>query len=75
MTIDTMTATENKPLVALYDRDERLTGVVVGWRLADHALMNEPEIRKAVATTELTIAELASIDSQIAELRQMRNTL
>ena len=70
-----MTPTENRPLIALYNKDERLTGVVVGWRLADEALLNEPEICKAVATTELTIAELADIDSKIAELRQMRNTL
>jgi hypothetical protein len=49
--------------------------VVAGWRLADHALANEPEIRKAVIADELTIAELVEIDDRIAELRQLRNTL
>jgi hypothetical protein len=67
--------TANRPLIALYDKDERLTGVVAGWRLADHALANEPEIRKAVIADELTIAELVEIDDRIAELRQLRNTL
>ena len=70
-----MTPTENRPLIALYDKDERLAGVVAGWRLADHALANEPEIRKAVIADELTIAELVEIDDRIAELRQLRNTL
>jgi predicted amino acid-binding ACT domain protein len=67
--------TANKPLIALYDKDERLSGVVAGWRLADHALENDPDIRKAVVADELTITELVEIDDKIAELRQLRKTL
>jgi predicted amino acid-binding ACT domain protein len=70
-----MTPTANKPLIALYDKDERLSGVVSGWRLADHALENDPDIRKAVIADELTITELVEIDDKIAELRQLRKTL
>ncbi len=68
-------ATENKPLVALYDQNERLTGVVQGWRAADSVLTSDPDIRRAVATAELSIEELLELDRKIAEMRYLRGTL
>lgn len=72
---DTLVPTANKPLVALYDDNERLTGVVRGWRAADSALSNDPDIRRAIATTELTIEQLLELDRKIAEMRYLRGTL
>jgi hypothetical protein len=70
-----LTATENKPLVALYDQNERLTGIVQGWRAADSVLTSDPDIRRAVATSELSIEELLELDRKIAEMRYLRGTL
>lgn len=70
-----LTATENKPLVALYDKNERLTGVVQGWRAADSVLTSDPDTRRAIATTELSIEELLELDRKIAEMRYLRGTL
>ena len=72
---DTLVPTANKPLVALYDDNERLTGVVQGWKAADSALSNDPDIRRAIATTELTIEQLLELDRKIAEMRYLRGTL
>jgi hypothetical protein len=64
-----------QPIVALYNRDDRLTGIVNGWRVADGVMELDQTIQRAVATTELTMAELIEIDQSIAKLRNLRGTL
>lgn len=70
------TQTDNgQPMVALYNKDERLVGMVNGWRVADGVMAMDKTIRRAVATAELSMAELFEIDQQIARLRDLRGTL
>lgn len=65
----------DQPIVALYNRDDRLTGIVNGWKVADGVMEMDESIKRAVATTELTMAELVEIDQNIAKLRNLRGTL
>lgn len=65
----------DQPIVALYNRDDRLTGIVNGWKVADGVMEMDESIKRAVATSELTMAELVEIDQQIARLRNLRGTL
>lgn len=65
----------DQPIVALYNRDDRLTGIVNGWKVADGVMEMDESIKRAVATTELTMAELIEIDQSIARLRNLRGTL
>jgi len=65
----------DQPIVALYNKDDRLTGIVNGWKVADGVMELDQSIQRAVATTELTMAELIEIDQQIARLRNLRGTL
>lgn len=65
----------DQPIVALYNRDDRLTGIVNGWKVADGVMEMDESIKRAVATTELTMAELVEIDQNIARLRNLRGTL
>ena len=65
----------DQPIVALYNRDDRLTGIVNGWKVADGVMELDESIKRAVATSELTMAELVEIDQQISRLRKMRGTL
>lgn len=65
----------DQPIVALYNRDDRLTGIVNGWKVADGVMEMDESIKRAVATTELTMAELIEIDQNIARLRNLRGTL
>ena len=71
----TLTPTENKPLIALYDKRERLAGIVQGWRVADSAMDSDPEIHRAIVSTELSASELLELDTKIAEMRYLRGTL
>jgi hypothetical protein len=84
MTTDTLTelnalteSNESNGLqtIALYNRNERLVGVVNGWKVADGVMNLDQTIKRAVATDELTMAELVEIDQQISRLRKMRGTL
>jgi hypothetical protein len=65
----------DQPIVALYNRDDRLTGIVNGWKVADGVMELDESIKRAVATSELTMAELVEIDQSIARLRNLRGTL
>lgn len=65
----------DQPIVALYNKDDRLTGIVNGWKVADGVMELDQSIQRAVATSELTMAELIEIDQQIARLRNLRGTL
>jgi hypothetical protein len=65
----------DQPIVALYNRDDRLTGIVNGWKVADGVMELDESIKRAVATNELTMAELIEIDQSIAKLRNLRGTL
>jgi hypothetical protein len=65
----------DQPIVALYNRDDRLTGIVNGWKVADGVMELDESIKRAVATSELTMAELIEIDQSIAKLRNLRGTL
>ena len=65
----------DQPIVALYNKDDRLTGIVNGWKVADGVMELDQTIQRAVATSELTMAELVEIDQQIARLRNLRGTL
>lgn len=65
----------DQPIVALYNRDDRLTGIVNGWKVADGVMELDESIKRAVATSELTMAELIEIDQSIARLRNLRGTL
>jgi hypothetical protein len=71
---ETTTKTD-QPIVALYNRDDRLTGIVNGWKVADGVMEMDESIKRAVATSELTMAELIEIDQTIARLRNLRGTL
>lgn len=74
--VETSTQTNNgQPMVALYNKDERLVGMVNGWRVADGVMAMDKTIRRAVATAELSPMELFEIDQQIARLRDLRGTL
>lgn len=74
--LETMKQQNNgQPIIALYNQDERLVGVVNGWRVADGVMDLDKTIRRAVATNELTMPELVEIDQQIARLRNLRGTL
>ena len=64
-----------QPIVALYNKDDRLTGIVNGWKVADGVMELDESIKRAVATSELTMAELIEIDQSIAKLRNLRGTL
>ena len=64
-----------QPIVALYNKDDRLTGIVNGWKVADGVMEMDESIKRAVATSELTMAELIEIDQTIARLRNLRGTL
>lgn len=66
---------DGQPIVALYNKNERLVGVVGGWRVADGVMEMDKTIRKAVAVAELTMDELIRVDSEIARLRELRGTL
>lgn len=70
-----MTTKTDQPIVALYNRDDRLTGIVNGWKVADGVMEMDESIKRAVATSELTMAELIEIDQSIARLRNLRGTL
>lgn len=70
-----LTAKTDQPIVALYNRDDRLTGIVNGWKVADGVMEMDESIKRAVATSELTMAELVEIDQSIAKLRNLRGTL
>ena len=70
-----MTTKTDQPIVALYNRDDRLTGIVNGWKVADGVMEMDESIKRAVATSELTMAELVEIDQSIAKLRNLRGTL
>jgi hypothetical protein len=70
-----MTTKTDQPIVALYNRDDRLTGIVNGWKVADGVMEMDESIKRAVATSELTMAELIEIDQTIARLRNLRGTL
>jgi hypothetical protein len=77
LTADAVTEAEAKyqPQIALYNRNDRLVGVVRGWRVADGVMDLDANIRRAVATEDLTHSELVEVDEQIARLRKMRGTL
>jgi hypothetical protein len=66
---------KSKQVVALYNRDDRLVGIVNGWRVADGVMEMDASIKRAVLTAELSPAELYEIDDQIARLRDLRGTL
>lgn len=69
------TADNGQPVIALYNKDERLVGIVNGWRVADGVMDLDASIRRAVATGEMSVQELYEIDNQIARLRDLRGTL
>lgn len=73
--IQTAVTADGQPIVALYNKDERLVGVVGGWRVADGVMEMDKTIRKAVAVAELTMDELIKVDNEIARLRTLRGTL
>jgi hypothetical protein len=66
---------KSKQVVALYNKDDRLVGIVNGWRVADGVMEMDATIKRAVLTAELSPAELYEIDEQIARLRDLRGTL
>jgi hypothetical protein len=66
---------KSKQVIALYNKDDRLVGVVNGWRVADGVMEMDATIKRAVLTAELSPAELYEIDDQIARLRDLRGTL
>ncbi len=66
---------KSKQVIALYNKDDRLVGVVNGWRVADGVMEMDATIKRAVLTAELSPAELYEIDDQIARLRELRGTL
>lgn len=70
-----LTSKTDQPIIALYNKDDRLTGIVNGWRVADGVMEMDTSIKRAVATSELTMAELVEIDLNIARLRNLRGTL
>lgn len=70
-----LTESNGEQTIALYDRSERLIGVVSGWKAADGVMGADSQITRAIATEELTMAELVEIDQQISKLRKMRGTL
>lgn len=61
--------------IALYNKNDRLVGIVNGWKVADGVMEMDASIRRAVLTSELSMAELFDIDQQIARLRDLRGTL
>jgi hypothetical protein len=73
--LNAMTERNGQPTIALYNQNERLVGVVSGWRVADGVMKLDESIRRAIATDELTMPELVEIDQQISRLRKMRGTL
>jgi hypothetical protein len=66
---------KSKQVIALYNKDDRLVGIVNGWRVADGVMELDGSIKRAVLTAELSPAELFEIDNQIARLRDLRGTL
>lgn len=74
-TPDLLLADKTATTIALYNKDDRLVGIVNGWKVADGVMELDPTIRRAVLTAELSMAELFDIDQQIARLRNLRGTL
>jgi hypothetical protein len=66
---------KTKQVIALYNGDDRLVGIVNGWRVADGVMEMDGTIKRAVLTAELSPLELYEIDNQIARLRDLRGTL
>lgn len=66
---------KSKQVIALYNGDDRLVGIVNGWRVADGVMEMDGSIKRAVLTAELSPSELYEIDNQIARLRDLRGTL
>ena len=66
---------KSKQVVALYNGNDRLVGIVNGWRVADGVMEMDASIKRAVLTAELSPTELYEIDDQIARLRDLRGTL
>lgn len=66
---------KSKQVIALYNGDDRLVGIVNGWRIADGVMEMDASIKRAVLTAELSPMELYEIDGQIARLRDLRGTL
>lgn len=66
---------KSKQVIALYNKDDRLVGIVNGWRVADGVMELDGSIKRAVLTAELSPVELFEIDNQIARLRDLRGTL
>lgn len=66
---------KSKQVIALYNGDDRLVGIVNGWRVADGVMEMDGSIKRAVLTAELSPLELYEIDNQIARLRDLRGTL
>ena len=66
---------KSKQVVALYNGNDRLVGIVNGWRVADGVMEMDASIKRAVLTAELSPTELYEIDEQIARLRDLRGTL
>lgn len=66
---------KSKQVIALYNGDDRLVGIVNGWRIADGVMEMDASIKRAVLTAELSPSELYEIDNQIARLRDLRGTL
>lgn len=66
---------KSKQVIALYNKDDRLVGIVNGWRVADGVMELDGSIKRAVLTAELSPLELFEIDNQIARLRDLRGTL
>jgi hypothetical protein len=73
--LNALTESNGLQTIALYNRYERLVGVVSGWKVADGVMDLDKGITRAIATDELTMAELVEIDQQISRLRKMRGTL
>lgn len=73
--IQTAVTSDGQPIVALYNKDERLVGVVGGWKVADGVMEMDKNIRKAVTVAELSMERLIEIDNEIARLRNLRGTL
>lgn len=74
-TPELLLADKTATTIALYNKDDRLVGIVNGWKVADGVMELDPTIRRAVLTAELSMAELFDIDQQIARLRNLRGTL
>lgn len=66
---------KSKQVIALYNKDDRLVGIVNGWRVADGVMELDGSIKRAVLTAELSPMELYEIDDQISRLRDLRGTL